>query len=313
MSRVEAARWRGATRLLAVASLGWGLVGWPGASEAQSPAPRGPHSSSQPGERGADPGGTVEGGNRDAYARTERAYLELDFESVLRNGRVALSSGALDPRQLVQLHRWMGTAASLLGRYEEARAHFERMLALDPHAEPDDSIPPEHRAPFFEARGAWAARGERPGLRVGVDGEQPALVVRVRDPLHLISTVRVGWRLLGTQAFHRRREPVAPAVRVPLDAEAASKGLEYFVSGLDEHSNVVFREGEPLAPKRWVPRKGGEGAPSTRSETSWFARPWFWIGVGAAALAGAAVGGYFFVERQQRIEGRLHVETGGGP
>ncbi|MCZ7684251.1 MAG: hypothetical protein M5U28_37935 [Sandaracinaceae bacterium] len=110
----------------------------------------------------------------DALARAEAAYLEVDFDATHQHALAALRAGGNTPEQLVRVYQLLGIAASALGREDEARDHFVRMLGLDRDAELDASVPPRLRDPFLEARGVWAARTGRLGIQVGLDRARPA-------------------------------------------------------------------------------------------------------------------------------------------
>lgn len=226
----------------------------------------------------------------DALARAEAAYLEVDFDATHRHALAALRAGGSTPAQLVRIYQLLGIAASALGRDDEARDHFVRMLGLDRDAELDASVPPRLRDPFLEARGVWAARTGRLGIQVGLDRARSSLRIELSDPSATARRVLVHSRLEGETQFVTQDAEARGAIDIPVQGAAAADRVEYYVEVLDEHRNVMLAEGSAFEPRvvgrERVAAGGGGGGPSIVEE------PVFWVIVGAvvAVAAGITIG-----------------------
>lgn len=226
----------------------------------------------------------------DALARAEAAYLEVDFDATHRHALAALRAGGSTPAQLVRIYQLLGIAASALGREDEARDHFVRMLGLDRDAELDASVPPRLRDPFLEARGVWAARTGRLGIQVGLDRARSSLRIELSDPSATARRVLVHSRLEGETQFVTQDAEARGAIDIPVQGAAAADRVEYYVEVLDEHRNVMLAEGSAFEPRvvgrERVAAGGGGGGPSIVEE------PVFWVIVGAvvAVAAGITIG-----------------------
>ncbi len=227
----------------------------------------------------------------DALARAEAAYLEVDFDATHQHALAALRAGGNTPEQLVRVYQLLGIAASALGREDEARDHFVRMLGLDRDAELDASVPPRLRDPFLEARGVWAARTGRLGIQVGLDRARSSLRIQLSDPSATARRVLVHSRLEGETQFVTQDAEARGAIDVPVQGAAAADRVEYYVEVLDEHRNVMLAEGSAFEP-RVVGRERVAAGGGAASGPTIVEEPVFWVIVGAvvAVAAGITIG-----------------------
>lgn len=225
---------------------------------------------------------------QDALQQAEAAYLEVDFEGTYSHAIAALRAGGHDPTQLVRIYQLLGISASALGHEDEARDYFVRMLGIDRDAELDSSVPPRLRDPFLEARGVWAARPGRLGIRVGLDRARSALRVELSDPTDTGRRVLVHTRLEGEAQYVTQDAEARATIEVPVQGAASADRVEYYVELLDEHRNVMLAEGTAFEP-RVVGRERVAPGPAAAGGPSIFEEPVFWIVVGAVVAVAAGI------------------------
>ncbi len=242
----------------------------------------------------------------DALARAEQAFLDVDFDGTLAAAQEALREGGHSPEQLVRLYELLGVSSAAVGEADRARDFFIRMLAIDPSADLDDTVPPRLRAPFLEARGIVTSRPERLGVSVGLARVQSALHVQLTDPFQLGSTVRVHARLEGALAFTTTEAAAQSVVLARLDGASEADRVEYWVELVDPFGNQVLTLGN-----EYQPRVVGREPAASRGATSSagggvLEEPWFWTVVGVVVVgAGVTVGTVLGLEAS-----RLEVRTG---
>lgn len=128
-----------------------------------------------------------------------RAYIAaVKYKDAAKTLEAALAQGNTDAATTRQLYELSGVVAGSLGKQEQARYFFLRLLSVDPEATLPKRYPPRVTTPFFEAKG-WVAKNDP--LRFNVvpprikDGRVTHLIVELKaDPLALARTVRVYWR-----------------------------------------------------------------------------------------------------------------------
>ena len=115
----------------------------------------------------------------------EDAAEQVDFPRVVQTARAVLEAGALTPRELARAHQLLAAALSFQGDDDGARTAYARMLAADPTAQPDATVPPRLQGPFHAARAAGASLG------ADVSWVGPQITIRVHDPLDLVVRAEV--------------------------------------------------------------------------------------------------------------------------
>lgn len=244
----------------------------------------------------------------DALRQAEAAYLEVDFEGTRTHALQALHAGGHSPAQLVRIYTLLGTASAALGREDEARTFFVRMLGLDRNAELDESVPPRLRDPYLEARGVWAARPGTLGVQINLDRSRSALHIALEDPTDLARRVVVHTRIEGEAQYGSAEAEASATVDVPVVGAADADRIEYFVEVLDEHGNFLVREGSPFQPRVLGRERRAAGAPA--GGPSIVEEPVFWIVVGAVVLVGAAIAVGVAADQQSRIGAQSSISIG---
>ncbi|MCS6797290.1 MAG: hypothetical protein NZ898_01955 [Myxococcota bacterium] len=236
----------------------------------------------------------------DPLVAAETAYQQVDYESVVQHAAAALAAGGRSPAETARIYQLLGLSAAALDEPERAREAFLRMLALTPDVPVDRSLAPQLRSPWLEARGWWAARTDRLGVRVSWARARRAIRIDLVDPLAMAASVRIRWRGGPDGALNEERFEVGGALYVPVGDAGRSEPIEVIVEVLDEHGNRLFELGSEDAPEV-VPGTGpmaganaatealgvGEQQPRSddgRSHGTMFSSPVFWIGIGVAAL-----------------------------
>lgn len=246
---------------------------------------------------------------QDPLARAEAAYQEVDFESTYGQALAALRAGGQRPEQLVRIYTLLGISCSALGREDEARDFFVRLLGLDRDAELDASVPPRLRDPYLEARGVWAARQGTLGVAAGLDRARSTLRIEVADPTTMARRVMVYARLEGEAQFVAQEAEARAVVEVPIAGAASADRVEYYVEVLDEHRNFLIAEGSAFEP-RVVGRERALGVAPGAAGASIFEEPVLWIIVGAVAAVAAAVTIGVVVDQRSRIGAQTSITIG---
>ena len=246
---------------------------------------------------------------QDALAQAEAAYEEVDFDGTYSHALAALRAGGRRPQQLVRIYQLLGISCSALGREDEARDFFVRMLGLDRDAELDASVPPRLRDPYLEARGVWAARQGTLGVSAGLDRARSTLRIEVADPTDMARRVMVYARLEGEAQFTAQDAEARAVIDIPIAGAASADRVEYYVEVLDEHRNFLIAEGSAFSP-RVVGRERALGVAPGPAGPSIVEEPVFWIIVGAVAAVAAAVTIGVVVDQRSRIGVQSSITIG---
>nr|MDQ3037434.1 tetratricopeptide repeat protein [Myxococcota bacterium] len=186
----------------------------------------------------------------DPLQAAEQAYVEVDFERTLEHASAALQAGGHSPDRLARIYQLLGVSAAALGDPDGARDFFERMLAIDPDATLDDTVPPRLRAPFLEARGVVSARTDELGAQVGIARtEGGAVRVALTDPFGMARMVRVHARLEGGAEYTSAEAESGAEVLMPLPGADTADRVEYWVEVLDPYGNQLAILGSEFEPR----------------------------------------------------------------
>lgn len=254
----------------------------------------------------------------DPLQQAETAYIDVEFDDVLTHAAEALQAGGYDPPRLVRIYQLLGVSAASMGDADGARDFFQRMLAIDPDAELDDTVPPRLRAPYLEARGIVGARSDHLAIEVGLDRARASLHIALSDPFHMTRTVRAHGRLEGEVEFHSTEAPTAAEISAEVPGSADADRVEYWAEALDEWGNQLARVGTEFEPRTIgrpraavpepvgvAPREPAEGGGRNLLED-----PVFWvIALGVAAVAGGVAIG-FVVEESSHVPVQSSVSFG---
>ncbi len=248
-----------------------------------------------------------------ALVAAEQAYARADFDRTLEHAAIALQEGGHTPPELVRVYLLLGVCASALGDTDGARDFFQRMLAIDPAAVLDDTVPPRLRGPYLEARGAISARPERLGVEAGIVRARSALRIAVSDPFHMTHRVRVHARLPGETAYTDVESSEGTAeVLAELPGVDVAERAEYWVELVDEYGNVLLRAGDELEPRAVGRVPGGPVAVDAGASGggSVFDEPAFWIIAIGVVLVGGATATAIAVDQSSQLSSRVALSTG---
>jgi hypothetical protein len=231
----------------------------------------------------------------------EKYYASLDYQNANAIAGRALTQHGLSHAELVRATRILALTFATLGKEDPAREAFTSLLMMDPDFQIDPNLGPRISTPFIEARGYWRGQPARPGIEVTatvLSSDSAKLVVTTRDPMHVVSSVNVGYRWGATAPFTTRPVAVGDSVTVlvPPAPSFTETRLDYYVEGLDERDGAVFELGNATSPKTAVAEAPVAVAPApviVQEKTpgkSIFASPYFWTAVGVVVV-GAVVGG----------------------
>ena len=229
----------------------------------------------------------------------EQLYTKLDYEEANATAERVVRQRGLSHDQLVRAYRVLAITHAILGKDQEAKDAFLKLLASDPDYAVDPNLGPKVTTPFLEARGVFRTLPTKPGVsvtaKVRSDGGQ--LRVTTRDPQKAVKRVVVGYR--WTSAGEFTTAPIAVGVGVPVEVSPAPAGrtrLDFFAQAFDDHDNAILEAGNPQVPKSAfadpAPGGGGGGGGEATSGGSVLSSPVFWI-LSAAVVAGGGTALFF--------------------
>ncbi|HJK96286.1 MAG TPA: tetratricopeptide repeat protein, partial [Polyangiaceae bacterium LLY-WYZ-14_1] len=237
-------------------------------------------------------GGRASGGNP-LVRQGVQEVDELRYEQAVQTLSAALIRAGNTEAEERAIYRSLAYAYFALGRLEEAEGAFRRLLAVAPDAQRlDPALSPRVRAFFTGVASRWVGDG-RPGSpppapvrivhRSPPRSERDAdldLTAVLEDPQGRVSRLALAYRE-GTREVFRRldmrpREEGGFVATVPGD-DVRPPFVEYYVEALDDSGLPVAATGDVAAPLRvTVPE------PEPGLAQQW----WFWVAVGAVAVAG---------------------------
>ncbi len=248
------------------------------------PAP--PEESAAP----ADAPRTTSGEVERLLERGRQLYLQLDFPGVIDAMSRANAVPGASQGQRLEAFEYLGAANLVIDREVEARAAFERMLAIDPyHALREPSGSPKIREFVEQVRREQVADAAiDPELQLVVDAPEAArasatLPVAVRSQGATVASVRVHHR--SDEEREWRATELAPAGEGDFEGEvptpATTGRMLLYAEARDGSGSVLGRAGEPHWPLE-VDVRDELPVPLIRQ---W----WLWTLVGVAAV-GLGVG-----------------------
>jgi hypothetical protein len=190
------------------------------------------------------------------------AYENLDFQLAIDVLSRALGE-SLTRNEKIVTFRTLGFAYSAIGRTDDARAAFARLLRLDGNAELDRSVAPRVRAIFEEARTQVATGHAQsadattlPALHPVVTPAHPTegqpLTVIVVHPGGLARELHLFHRVRGGESYSEIEAPGQGdrfSLTIPGTAVHAP-ALEYYLTAVDDQKVAMARAGtlaEPLS------------------------------------------------------------------
>lgn len=137
-------------------------------------------------------------GENSAVGEARTLISQVKYKDAAKALEATLAKGGTDAETTRQLFELSGVVAGSLGRAEQARYFFLRLLSVDPEATLKKRYPPRVMTPFFEAK-AWVEKNEPLSFNVVPsrvkDGQVTHLIVELRkDPLAMARAVRLYWR-----------------------------------------------------------------------------------------------------------------------
>jgi len=198
----------------------------------------------------ADTGKPGASGNPDLdEART--AIEKVNFDDGLKALNRALRRGDNPPERLVQIYQLLGEVYVSVGKIEDAKVYFSRLLMLRPYAKLSPGASPKLTTVLEQARRSLQNRGT---FHVSASGDRSGGTVsltRESDPLKLVARIRVDFVRAATgQTENRTSKPGTYVVQLP------AQSLRHIVLiALDEWGNHlrVFQLGNSAVSPRRVP------------------------------------------------------------
>jgi len=189
--------------------------------------------------------------------RGRQLYLQLDFPGVIDAMSRAIAVPGASQGQRLEAFEYLGAANLVIDREAEARAAFERMLAIDPyHALREPSGSPKIREFVERVRRAQVADAAiDPELELVVDAPEAArasatLSVAVRAEGAAVAAVRVHHR--SDEERRWQATELAPAGEGAFEGEvptpATTGRMLLYAEARDGAGSVVGRAGEPHWP-----------------------------------------------------------------
>ena len=237
-------------------------------------------------------------------AQVDESYLEqakdaierVEYETAYQLLDKALHSGGRTPAELAKLYRYLGEVAATLGKRNEARRHFERLLTISPDATLNEGESPKIVAVLDDAKNFIEAL-EVSVKQIASKSSEPVISISViSDKLGLISSVVVAGQLA-------RR--IDEELVVDLSGHAAA-GSVVRIEFLDEHDNTITQRQFRTILDFWTEPKGERSSldPVTSSppRVPLWRNPLLWVGLTGVAGATTGVLGLRARRSQRRVD-----------
>lgn len=236
---------------------------------------------------------------RVAFAQTDNPeiergvalYFDLEYEQAVAVLTKALAIKHLTVTELTEGHQYLALSHVALGRDDDAREAFRKLLeaspdfdlertenphALDLFAEVKASMPKRN---FIQLTQAASPTRPRPGSTITVS-------IAVVDQANLTDRVIVHHRSRGQKSFSTVTALPAASGRynaaIP-GAFVSGEAVEYYVVAAGADGVTLATEGSAEEPMALALEAAERSKPV-------YATWWFWAGLGTLLLAGAAVG-----------------------
>jgi len=204
---------------------------------------------------------TAAAATRAQVSAVVEAYADLRFDEAKKSADALLLTDANSPEDLAALYRVRGEIAAAEGDAKKALFALERLLALDPAAEPDPEASPKIAEAYYTAKAKWkefepfALLHETP-KDLDATGELVLTFTLKSDPLDLVKKVVVHYQLAGTGDFKTAEGTGLDEIEVRIPVRAAgAKAVAYYASAVDDHGSAWKSWGDAGTPLV-VPRAG---------------------------------------------------------
>lgn len=236
-----------------------------------------------------------------AAERALRLLEDGDFEGAVDTLQRGLNQQDLSDDELAEMYRVLGLAQLYLGREEEARESYEKLLQAQPDYELPEYEAPKIRALYARIKDDIKKRRVRPvtlSLEVpeATEGGGPVLVVANVKDLALGSKPRLYYRRAGRQSFNsvdftrdqqdrERFTAQIPSYELPIPDTRYE--VEYYVEVADAAQRRLAGRGDALQPLvlNVLPRGGTQEV----AATPFFQTPWPYV-IGGVVVAGVVAG-----------------------
>jgi hypothetical protein len=226
----------------------------------------------------------------------EQLYGNLDYDKANEVAERFLKKRNLSHDQLVRAYRVLAVTHAILGKEDQAREAFLRLLVLEPDYTVDTNLGPKVSTPFVEARGQFRTLPSKPGIEVTANVRDSGGQLRIvtRDPTHVAKKVSIGYRWTASGDYTVSTVSIGEGTVEVSAAPAGRTRLDYYALALDDRENAVFEAGTPAAPKSSFvdasarPATGGGAAAGADKGGSVLSSPLFWVLAGAAVVGGSA-------------------------
>ncbi len=242
-------------------------------------------------------------------AHAQRQIDQGDFENALITLQDGLSSPDNSNEELVELYWRIGEVYVYLGRDDDARDTFTRLLYVNPDFAPPRLTSPRVKTEFEQVRQVFLTHGQVLAIHL-----LPPRITGANQPIEIPAL------LLGMRPGFRGRIYFRPALSdawqwAPLSLSPPPTGrfiavvpgfpagatLEYYAEVQSSDGQRMQGDGSSLSP-RSLTIPGGPAVPvrtvgPAASATPWYAHWWIWGVVGAVVAGGGALA---YVELQSK-------------
>ncbi len=227
------------------------------------------------------------------------SYAELDFEKALGLIKEAQEQIGNSRDQLKRIFSIMGLCQSTLGKYDQARKAFLKLLTLEPSFRLGTDVSPRVKKPFEQVLKQNPARLEvRSVVPSGIQKGKPIKMSFevISDPAKMLRSVKVWYKVGGQKKYSSIRAkydrskskktkrrisvniplPFVKKKKATLFWYAVAEGYKYSTLqwfGEAKHPGIISISDSPQA--------------KIAAANPWYKRWWVWTIVGGVVVAGA--------------------------